>query len=99
MKKLCEYKFTNNKTIRVYYAPNKEVKELGMNKYDNFILGFKTRKEETQMGLRGDEMVQVITLLGYALYVGLGDRLLKNYNGFWFNKLPGKNRGKLKKEN
>ena len=87
MKVLCEYKFINNKKIRVELIGATEIKKRGLNAPDHFVLVFKEGRERTEIGLRPDEMVQLITLLSYALYVGIDGyrvKCLKGYNGFKF---------------
>ena len=90
MKILCQYKFKNNKSFRVELLETaKEIKKRGFNKPDHFALVFQAGEDETAFGLRPDEVVQLITLLSYGLYMGVkeyGIKLLKGYNGFKFKR-------------
>lgn len=91
MKTLCEYRFINNKRIAIELLNAKDIKKNKVNKADNFMLVFESGKgkrfNRTAFGLRADEMLQIITLIGYALYVGISGfniNYLRGYNGFDF---------------
>lgn len=89
MKKLCEYKFKNDKSISVEFYTEKEVKKKFRNKVDAFGLVFQNGDNRTVMGLRPDEISIIIALLGYALHNGIKTydmEALKGYNGFGFRK-------------
>jgi hypothetical protein len=88
MKLLCQYKFKNKKAIKVYFLTEKEAVKNELNNVDNFMLVFETPGKKHKVGLRPDEITQIITLLGYSLFVGVDGYMLKplkGYNGFKFN--------------
>ncbi len=85
MKTLSEYKFKNNKSIRVVYRNSKETKKAGLPDCDAFSLEFIINGKRTGFGIRPDEMVIIINLLSEGLYKGIDGYnigILRGYNGF-----------------
>jgi hypothetical protein len=85
MKILSQYNFLNDKTIRVVYHSDSELKKKKMPVCDAFSLEFVTKGEVTGFGLRPDEMAIIIRLLSDALFKGIKTYhigLLRGYNGF-----------------
>lgn len=87
MKLLSNYKFKNDKDIRLWLLTEKEIKKHKFNSVDFFCLEFVIGEESHKFGLRPDEVTMISSILSRGLWRGVHGYKIKamkkgEYDGF-----------------
>lgn len=85
MRILSEYKFNNNKAMQVVLFTKREAKRKGMPDCDRLAIKLIYPDDTTLVGIRPDEILILISLLGEGMFKAIeAFRIghLKGYNGF-----------------